>query len=112
MSLSNYQIIKELGKGAFGRVSLVKKKIDKQIYALKQVNLMNSPINEIEAALNEIRLLASLNHPNIIGYKDSFYDNPSRTLNIVMEFMEAAFGSKTDVELNIMDTCDECNGIC
>ena len=88
MSLCNYQIIKELGKGSFGRVSLVKKKIDKQIYALKQVNLMNSPKNEIEAALNEIRLLASLNHPNIIGYKDSFYDNPSRTLNIVMEFAD------------------------
>ena len=33
-------------------------------------------------------------------------------INVIfeMDFMEAAFGSKTDVELNIMDTCDECNG--
>ena len=88
MSLNNYEIIKLLGKGSFGRVSLVRKKIDKNIYALKQVNLINSPKNEIEAALNEIRLLASLNHQNIIGYKDSFYDNPSKTLNIVMEFAD------------------------
>ena len=88
MSLSNYEIIKFLGKGAFGRVSLVKSKIDKQIYALKQINLIGCPNNEIEAALNEIRLLASLSHPNIIGYKDSFFDNPSQTLNIVMEAAE------------------------
>ena len=88
MSLDDYEIIKFLGKGAFGRVSLVKSKIDKQIYALKQVNLVGCPNNEIEATLNEIRLLASLSHPNIIGYKDSFFDNPSKTLNIVMEAAE------------------------
>ena len=88
MSLDDYEIIKFLGKGAFGRVSLVKNKIDKQIYALKQVNLVGCPNNEIEATLNEIRLLASLSHPNIIGYKDSFFDNPSKTLNIVMEAAE------------------------
>ena len=55
---------------------------------MKVVNLKNSPKTEIEAALNEIRLLASLSHPNIIGYKETFYDNPSNTLNIVMEFAD------------------------
>ena len=33
-------------------------------------------------------------------------------INVIfeMDFMEAAFGTKTDVELNIMDNCDVCSG--
>ena len=41
---------------------------------------------EKENSLNEIRILASLSHKNIIGYKDAFFDEKSKTLNIVMEF--------------------------
>ena len=88
MSLSNFEIGQILGKGSFGSVCLVTRKLDRQIYAMKVVNLKDSPKSEIEAALNEIRLLASLSHPNIIGYKETFYDNPSKTLNIVMEFAD------------------------
>jgi NIMA (never in mitosis gene a)-related kinase len=25
-------------------------------------------------ALNEVRILASINHPHVIGYRDSFYN--------------------------------------
>ena len=39
-------------------------------------------------ALNEIRILASLNHPQIISYKDAFYEENSKSLWIVMEFAE------------------------
>ena len=55
---------------------------------MKSVNLSHSPKSEIEAALNEIRLLASLIHPNIIGYKETFYDEPSGMLNIIMEYTD------------------------
>jgi NIMA (never in mitosis gene a)-related kinase len=41
-----------------------------------------------EGSLNEIRILASLEHPNIIGYKEAFYDMASQTLNIVMEYAD------------------------
>jgi NIMA (never in mitosis gene a)-related kinase len=37
-------------------------------------------------ALNEVRILASLNHPNIIKYRDAFYTEDTETLNIVMDF--------------------------
>lgn len=37
-------------------------------------------------ALNEIRILASINHPNIVGYRDAFYNEETATLNIVMDF--------------------------
>jgi NIMA (never in mitosis gene a)-related kinase len=42
---------------------------DKQIYALKKVKLANLTEKEIENALNEVRILASLKNNHIIGYK-------------------------------------------
>ena len=88
MSLNNFIIGKNLGKGAFGSVCLVTRKEDKKIYAMKSINIGKLDKKEIEAALNEVRILASLSHPNIIGYKDAFYDENSRTLNIVMEYAD------------------------
>ena len=41
---------------------------------------------EKENALNEVRILASLDHPNIIAYKDAFFEEASYTLCIVMEY--------------------------
>ena len=39
-------------------------------------------------ALNEVRILASINHPNIIAYKDAFFDEKSNSLCIVIEFAD------------------------
>ena len=99
MSLNDFVLGKQLGKGSFGSVSIVTRKKDNINYAMKRVNLSRSPKTEIEAALNEIRLLASLIHPNIIGYKETFYDAPSGTLNIVMELADAGDLSKR-IEFN------------
>lgn len=40
---------------------------------------------EKENALNEVRILASIQHPNIISYKESFMEDRTSTLCIVME---------------------------
>ena len=88
MSLSDFELGKELGKGAFGSVWLVKRKEDKKIYAMKRVIISGLGKKERENALNEVRLLASLNHKNIIGYNEAFYDEKSMTLNIVMEYAD------------------------
>ena len=39
-------------------------------------------------ALNEIRILASINHPHIVAYKDAFFDEMTSTLCIIMEYAE------------------------
>lgn len=43
---------------------------------------------EKENSLNEIRILASINHMNIIGYKDAFYDQEIFALCIVTEYAD------------------------
>ena len=53
---------------------------------MKKVKLKMLSSKERENALNEIRILASLEDKFIIGYKDAFIDEESSTLCIVMEF--------------------------
>ena len=86
--MEKYEIGKLLGNGAFGSVNKVISKIDRKEYAMKRVNMAQLEEKEKENALNEVRILASFEHPNIIGYKDAFYDEISKTLNIVMELAD------------------------
>ena len=39
MSLNDFELGKELGKGAFGSVTIVKRKEDQKIYAMKRVKI-------------------------------------------------------------------------
>ena len=41
-------------------------------------------------AVEEVRFLASVRHKNVIGYKESFFDEKSSSLCIVMEFADDA----------------------
>lgn len=43
---------------------------------------------EKENALNEVRILASIDEPNVISYKEAFIDEATSTLCLVMEFAD------------------------
>ena len=88
MSLDDFEFGRVLGKGVFGSVLIVKRKQDQQIYAMKRVRISNLSKRELQNSFNEVRLLASLNHKNVIGYREAFYDKNSKTLNIVMEYAD------------------------
>ena len=88
MSIDDYEIIKQIGNGTFSKVSLIKRKKDGNIFALKRIELLKMSEKEKENSLNEIRLLASINHRNIISYKDSFYEEKTKTLNIILEYAD------------------------
>ena len=78
----------EIGKGAYSKVLKVTRRSDGQTYALKKVFMKGLSAKEKENALNEVRILASLESPYIIKYKEAFIeDNPS-TLCIVMEYAD------------------------
>ena len=58
------------------------------MYALKMVILKDLSDKEKENAINEVRILASIKHPNIISYKEAFADKASESLCIVMELVD------------------------
>jgi NIMA (never in mitosis gene a)-related kinase len=43
---------------------------------------------EKDNALNEVRILASIEHENIAGYKEAFLEESTSTLCIVMEYAD------------------------
>ena len=87
-SINDFKIEKILGRGSFGSVYLVRRKQDQKIYALKTVTFEKLNKRDQENSLNEVRILASINHPNVIGYKEAFWDDSGSSLNIVMEFAD------------------------
>ena len=87
-SIRDFKREKIIGKGSFGSVYLVRRRQDNKIYALKTVILEKLNKKEQENSVNEVRILASINHPNVIGYKEAFWDDEKSALNIVMEYAD------------------------
>ena len=58
------------------------------MYALKKVKMGGLSQKEKENALNEVRILASINTPTIVRYKEAFFEDSSSTLCIVMEYAD------------------------
>jgi len=88
MSMKNFEISSKLGEGAFSSVFKAKRISDGQVYAIKKVKMTKLSDREKQNAVNEVRILASINHPNIIGYKEAFFEDQSSSLCIVMEFAD------------------------
>lgn len=55
---------------------------------MKKVRIYGMNEKDKGNALNEIRLLASVSHENVIEYKESFMDVKNQSLCLVMEFAE------------------------
>lgn len=53
-----------------------------------KVRLMALKDKEKQNALNEVRILASINSPYIISYKDAFIDEASNCLCLIMEYAD------------------------
>jgi NIMA (never in mitosis gene a)-related kinase len=66
-------------------VYLVLRVSDNQVYAMKKLKLQKLSSKEKENALIEVRILASISHPNVIGYKEAFFEDSTNCLCIVME---------------------------
>lgn len=71
--MEDFEFLKVLGRGAFGKVVLCREKHTRTIYAMKI--LKKSAVfdkNEVEHTLTENRVLRSVRHPFIVGLKSSF----------------------------------------
>eukprot|EP00347_Sterkiella_histriomuscorum_P005000 403358286 len=86
--MNNFIILNKLGSGSFSDVFKVKRLSDQQIYALKKVKLSKLSEKEKENALNEVRILASIQDENVAAYKEAFFEEQTQSLCIIMEFAD------------------------
>ncbi|CAI5764266.1 serine/threonine-protein kinase Nek9 isoform X1 [Podarcis lilfordi] len=80
----HYAPIRVLGRGAFGEATLYRRTEDDSLVVWKEVDLTRLSEKERRDALNEIVILALLQHDNIIAYYNHFMDNT--TLLIELEY--------------------------
>ena len=86
--MERFKIINKIGEGAYSIVYTVKRLEDDKIYALKKVKIKKLSKKEKTNALNEVRILASIQSPYVIGYRESFIDENDETLCIIMEYAD------------------------
>ena len=79
--LESYDVIRQLGKGGFGKVYEVRHKKTGEIRACKHLSKLN--IKNLEKFKNEIELLRKMDHPNIIKLYEIFESD--RSLYLIME---------------------------
>ncbi len=84
--LSDFEIIKALGKGSYGTVYTVKSRIDSNVYVMKKMELNHLKESQQRECYREVSILRKVSHPNIIKYYASFLENES--LCIIMEYAE------------------------
>src|ERR1700733_1925057 len=85
--LGDYAVLQELGKGGFGRAYKVEHTITGRREAMRVLSAGNSDATEqADRFLREIRLQASLNHPNIALVHTAFWVNDD--LALVCELLD------------------------
>ena len=85
LSVDDFTTIKVIGKGSYGKVLLVKKNDDEQIYAMKvlkkKVMIKRNQVTHIKA---ERRIMELIDHPFIVKLRYAF-QNPKK-LYMVMDY--------------------------
>jgi NIMA (never in mitosis gene a)-related kinase len=60
----------------------------RKFVCVKVIKIKNVPKKERDACRMEVELLRRLNHPNIVGYIDSFLSRNKESLCIAMEYCD------------------------
>lgn len=86
ISLQDFEILEELGRGTFGVVYRVKHIGTQNYYVIKKITTSMMSHKAQQQAMKEVNILKSIDHINVIRYYGSFLEK--NYLYIVMEYAE------------------------
>ncbi|XP_042293458.1 eukaryotic translation initiation factor 2-alpha kinase 1 [Sceloporus undulatus] len=77
--INEFDEVSRLGKGGYGTVYKVRNKLDGQFYAIKKILIKKATKSDCMKVLREVKVLAGLQHPNIVGYHTAWMEHVQPT---------------------------------
>ena len=84
--MEQFKVIREIGKGGYGRALLVQSIANQELRVVKEMNLAKMSPQARESALSEANILSSLKHTNIIRYRGCTHQK--KMLYILMDYAD------------------------
>lgn len=86
LSLDDFELIKVLGRGSYGKVTLVKCKYNNQLYAMKTMSKKKLELLEqVQSTIQERNVLVKTNHPFLVSAYYAF-QTPEKIF-LVLDYM-------------------------
>lgn len=82
-----YQLLRQIGKGAFATVFKARRLSDQLDVAIKAIPVANLSPAQLQNCLDEVRITCRIDHPSVVKHFDSFYDASAKLFFIVMEYL-------------------------
>ena len=83
----DYEKIKKIGGGGFGKAYLVARRSDGMLFSMKMIIIRHMSNEDKDKIFQEARLLKALDHPNIVKFNEVYKTNQGK-LCIIMEYAD------------------------